>query len=287
MGVPAAFAPPRLPLVGAPLLRNRSRRATFFCYHSVAPEGPRYLTVTAELFERQLAELKRRGIAGGDLVALEAAARGRIPAPTAFLTFDDGFRDNHETVLPLLREYGFPAFVFVLPPLVDEAGPLAWPEVVADQQRFPATMRSVDWQMVGEMKEGGFEVGSHTLTHHHLPDLTGEALREELWESRARVKERLGSCTTLAYPFGEWSPEVAAAAADCGYAFAFSLPHNHGQRGASAQTIPRINVDYRDDESRFARKLSPLGKRLFLSPEVAVVRRLTRKLRGRPAPGTV
>ena len=48
-----------------------------------------------------------------------------------------------------------------------------------------------------------------------------------------------------------------------------------------------INVDYRDEERRFAKKLSPLGKRLFLSPEVAVLRRFTRKLRGRPEPGTV
>jgi peptidoglycan/xylan/chitin deacetylase (PgdA/CDA1 family) len=273
--------------VGVPLLRNRSRRATFLCYHSVAPEGPRYLTVTAELFERQLAELKRQGVRGGDLGALATAASGGELAPTAFLTFDDGFQDNHGTVLPLLREYGFPAFVFVLPPLVDNAAPLAWPEVAADQERFPTTMRSVDWSMLGEMKEGGFEVGSHTLTHPHLPLLHGDALREELWQSRARVKERLGSCETLAYPFGEWSPEVAAAAADCGYAFAFSLPHRSGQRRATPHSIPRINVDYRDEEQRFARKLSPLGKRLFLSPEVAVLRRATRKLRGRPEPGTV
>jgi peptidoglycan/xylan/chitin deacetylase (PgdA/CDA1 family) len=273
--------------VGAPLLRNRSRRATFLCYHSVAPEGPQYLTVTAELFERQLAELKRQGIRGGDLGALESAASGGKLAPTAFLTFDDGFRDNHETVLPLLREYGLSAFVFVVPPLVDSAGPLAWPEVAADEERFPTTMRSIDWEMAGEMKEGGFEVGSHTLTHPHLPQLGSEALREELWESRARVKERLGTCDTLAYPFGEWSPAVATAAAECGYSYAFSLPHHSGQRTATPHSIPRINVDYRDEEQRFARKFSPLGKRLFLSPEVAVVRRLTRRLRGRPAPGTV
>lgn len=273
--------------MGAPLLRNRSRRATFLCYHSVAPEGPTYLTVTAELFERQLAELKREGIRGGDLEALAAAARGDEMPATVFLTFDDGFRDSHDTVLPLLREYGFPAFVFVLPPLVDSAGPLAWPEVAADQQRFPETMRSIDWEMAGEMKEGGFEVGAHTLTHPHLPELGPEALREELSESRARVKARLGSCDTLAYPFGEWSPDVAAAAAECGYSYAFSLPHNHGQRHAGPHSIPRINVDYRDDEQRFARKISPAGKRLFLSPEFALVRRLTRRLRGRPAPGTV
>jgi len=260
--------------VGDRLLRNRSSRASFLCYHSIAAEGPRYLTISADLFERQLACLRRRGIRSGDLRSLAEAADGRLDRQTAFLTFDDGFLDNFETALPLLREYGFGAFVFVLPPLVDSGGPLAWAEVAADHGRYPATMRSVTWSMLEEMREGGFEVGSHTLTHPHLPELEDDPLREELWESRARVKQRLGTCDTLAYPFGEWSDRVAAAAADCGYRYAFSLPTKTGQRRATALSIPRINVDYRDGERRFAAKLSAAGKRTILSPAVAAVRRL-------------
>jgi peptidoglycan/xylan/chitin deacetylase (PgdA/CDA1 family) len=262
--------------VGDRLLRNRSTRATFLCYHSIAAEGPRYLTISADLFERQLACLKRNGIRSGDLRSLSGAGSGRLDGPTAFLTFDDGFRDNFETALPLLREYGFGAFVFVLPPLVDSGGALGWAEVAADLRRYPATMASVTWAMLEEMKEGGFEVGSHTLTHPHLPELDDDALREELWESRARIEERLGSCDTLAYPFGEWSDRVAAAAADCGYRYAFSLPTKTGQRRASAHSIPRINVDYRDRERRFEAKLSAFGKRVILSPAIAAARRRVR-----------
>jgi peptidoglycan/xylan/chitin deacetylase (PgdA/CDA1 family) len=257
-------------------LRNRSRAAAFLCYHSVAAEGPRYLTISADLFERQLALLRRRGARGGDLAALDELAAGRGGDPTAFLTFDDGFRDNHETALPLLREYGFPAFVFVLPPLLADGGAFEWPEMRDDLARFPATLRSVDWAMLEEMKEGGFEVGSHTLSHPHLSELDGERLREELWESRAAIRERLGSCDTLAYPFGEWSEAVAAAAADCGYRYAFTLPTVSGQHGATPLSIPRVNVDYRDDERRFAAKLSPWGRRALLSAAVGALRRRRR-----------
>ena len=271
----------RLSLVGARLLRNRSVGATFLCYHSIAEEGPRYLTVSAELFERQLAELRRRRLGSGNLDSLRSVAGAGRVEPRVFLTFDDGFRNNCDTALPLLREYGFGAFVFVLPPLVDTGAPLQWPEVAEECRRYPATMRSVTWPMLEMMKEGGFEVGSHTLTHPHLPGLGGEALREELWDSRARIKERLGSCDTLAYPFGEWSPEVATAARNCGYQFAFSLPTKTGQRAAGPHAIPRINVDYRDDPVRFRAKLSGLGKEVFLSPEVAMVRRHVRRLRNR------
>jgi peptidoglycan/xylan/chitin deacetylase (PgdA/CDA1 family) len=265
--------------VQARLLRNRSSRATFLCYHSIAPQGPRYLTVSAELFERQLHELRRRGLQGGDRATLIDLLAGRRIRPSVFLTFDDGFQDNYETALPLLRSHGFAAFVFVLPPLVDRGAPFRWPEVAADCGRYGETMRSVTWPMLEEMKEGGFEVGSHGLTHAHLSQLAPETLREELAQSRARIAARLGSCDTLAYPFGEWSPEVAAAARDCGYRFAFSLPTRAGQRHAGPHSIPRINVDYRDEGARFGAKLSPLGKRALLSPAVASTRQAVRRLR--------
>lgn len=264
--------------VGARVLRNRSGRATFLCYHSVALQGPRYLTISPRLFERQLANLRRMDIRCGGLADLAELSTGRGGMErTVFLTFDDGFRDNYETVLPLLRERGARAFVFVLPPLVDTGGVLEWPEVADDARRYKQSMRSVTWPMLEEMKEGGFEVGSHTLTHPHLPELDDDVLREELWESRRRIKERLGSCDVLAYPFGEWSSGVEAAARDCGYSFAFSLPTRTGQRLATPLAIPRINVDYRDAERRFGVKLSPIGKRALLSPFVRSTVRILRR----------
>lgn len=258
-------------------LHNRSRQAIFLCFHSVASEGPRYLTVSAELFERQLATLRRRGLRGGSEADLAALAAGSAIPPTVFLTFDDGFRDNHATVLPLLREYGLRAFCFVLPPLVDAGAPLAWPEVAEDQQRFEATMRSVTWPMVEEMAEGGFTIGSHGLGHRHLSELGPEELRQELSDSRARIRERLGSCDTLAYPFGDWSPAVEAAAVECGYSFAFTLPTKTGQHGTTPLSIPRVNIDYRDHGLRFAAKLSWPGRRLYLSSKVASARKRLRR----------
>jgi peptidoglycan/xylan/chitin deacetylase (PgdA/CDA1 family) len=256
------------------LLRNRDRRALFLCYHSVAPAGPKYLTVSPELFERQLDTLEARGIRGGGLDELERAAAGTLERPTAFLTFDDGFLDNYETVLPLLRERGHRAFVFVLPPLVDVGGPLAWPEMMADLKRFPDSMRSVDWEMLGEMQEGGFEVGSHTLTHPHLSALGPDHLRQELSDARSRIVARFGGCDTLAYPFGDWAPQVAAAAADCGYRFAFTLPTKTGQDEATPLSIPRVNIDYRDEGRRFAAKASTAGRAVYLSTLLGSARRL-------------
>jgi peptidoglycan/xylan/chitin deacetylase (PgdA/CDA1 family) len=265
-------------------LRNRSRRATFLCYHSIAERGPEWLVVSPELFERQLAALRRAGWRTGGLTELAALAEGRKPdRPTAFLTFDDGFLDNYTTAFPLLQAYGATAIVFLLPPSVDVGGPLRWPEVDAEADRHPDVMRSMTWEHVGEMEQAGIGFGSHTLTHPSLPTLDDARLRAELEGARAQMQARLGSCDSLAYPFGHWDARVRAAAQQAGYRLAFTLPPGH-QWGATPLSIPRLSVDHRDDGRRFAAKLHPLGRRLLLSPAKEVLR--TVRDRGRRPDGT-
>jgi peptidoglycan/xylan/chitin deacetylase (PgdA/CDA1 family) len=253
-------------------LANRSRDAAFFCYHSIHDDGPRWLTVAPSLFEQQLATLRREGWRTGAEADLEALARGASTGgPTAFLTFDDGYVDNYTTAFPLLREQDMTAIFFLLPSHLD-GGAFEWPEVAADQRRHPDVMRSLTWAQVEEMAAAGMSFGSHSLTHSHLPQLGDEELRQELLDSRRAIAERLGDCTTLAYPFGHWDGRVAAAAKAAGYSFAFTLPRAH-QGETTPWTIPRISVDFRDEGRRFGIKLRPLARRLYLSRAKAMLRR--------------
>jgi peptidoglycan/xylan/chitin deacetylase (PgdA/CDA1 family) len=257
---------------------NRGRGAVFLGYHSIAAPGPEFLSLPADVFERQLAMLRRHGFSGGGIDGLRAIAAGDGRRRLAFLTFDDGYRDNYTAAFPLLREYGFKALIFILPPKVDARGALDWAEVGPHVERHPDVMRSLDWPMVEEMAAAGIEFGSHGLLHSHMRELGDEELRQELLDSRRAIAARLGSCATLAYPFGEWDARVAGAAADTGYEFAFTLPRGH-QRRAGAHSIARVPVDSRDAQARVAAKLSPLGRRVLLSP-------VKDRLRGvrRPAP---
>lgn len=255
-------------------LGNRGRDAVFFCYHSIAERGAPYLALPPETFERQLAELQRRGYRSGGIEDLRLLARGERPArPTVFLTFDDGFRDNAEVALPLALAYGFRPIVFVLPRHLENGGGFEWPEVAETQVAEPELMRSLTWAQVDEMIGQGAEFGSHTLTHPHLPKLGDGQLAEELGESKALIERRLGACATVAYPFGEWDARVATAARDAGYEFAFSLPQGP-QRHVGPHCIPRINVDRRDDGARFRLKLSGPGRRFLLSEAAERVRGL-------------
>lgn len=254
-------------------LGNRSRHAAFFCYHSVAADGPEYLSIAPEQFERQLGQLQRSGWTTGAEAELERLGGGERPdRPVAFLTFDDGYVDNHDVVLPLLQQYGARAIVFVIPPLVDDGLPLRWPGTEAHCDRFPQVMRSMRWRAVEALAEAGCTIGSHTLTHPRLAGVGDEQLRDELLEARQRISARLGSCTTLAYPYGNWDGRVLAAARDAGYRWAFTVPRD-GQLATDPLAIPRIAVDHRDDERRFALKLRPLARRAALSPRRATLLR--------------
>lgn len=247
-------------------LRGRSRNAVFLSYHSVAEDGPPYLSLTPRTFERQLEILDRRGFRSGGRGDLERLGAGeRLPGRRAFLTFDDGFVDTVTEALPRMAEHGFTGIVFVLPRHLQNGAPLDWPEVAGEAARRTGLMRSLDWPMAEQLVEAGWEIGSHTLTHARLTALSDEALREELLDSRRLIAERLGHCGLLAYPFGAWDPRVAAAAAAAGYDFAFSLPFGQQLR-ATPLSIPRVMVDDRDDSWRFRIKLSRGGRMALLSP---------------------
>jgi peptidoglycan/xylan/chitin deacetylase (PgdA/CDA1 family) len=269
----------RLETTGGPLA-NRSRRTAFLCYHSVHPAGPKYLSVTPEAFEDHLRVLRRGGYRAGTVEDLFTLARGGRPTERlAFLSFDDGFLDTHTYAWPLLRRHGLTGATFLVSGSV-EAPALDWPDITPDAPRYPDVMRPLSWAMVEEMAAHGMEFGSHTRSHAHLTRLSDEELRQELFDSRAAVAERIGRCDTLAYPFGEWDLRVALAAAAAGYAFAFALPPTRSGL-TTALSVPRLSVDHRDGARRFALKLSPVFRALAFTGAVHSLRLL--RIRAREA----
>lgn len=104
-------------------LRRLFRRARggvpVLMFHNVGetPETayiPGHMKVSEGRLEQLLAALRADGygtLTVGQMV--EALDRGECPADRVVLTFDDGYRDNHERLLPLLRRHGATATVFV------------------------------------------------------------------------------------------------------------------------------------------------------------------------------
>lgn len=254
-------------------LRGRLRNCIFLGYHSVTEDGPPYLSLRPQTFARQLDLLRGAGFRSGTAATLRRIAAGeQVSGRHAFLTFDDGFADTVTTALPMMSERALSGMVFILPAHLDRGAPLDWPEVAGEASRRPALMRSMDWAMLEQLIEAGWEVGSHTMSHPSLPSLSDEELAQELLDSRRAIEARLGRCDLLAYPFGAWDERVASAAAASGYSFAFTLPFG-GQATATRMSIPRVTIDDRDTPWRFRAKLTGAGRSALFSPLRPVVRR--------------
>lgn len=101
--------------------RRRNRhRLLIVCYHGVAGPGDpaHWLLMPAAEFDRQLAYLARhyRVLPIDD--ALADLWAGRVDAPTACVTFDDGYLDNLTEALPRLQRAAVPATIYLATGLV-------------------------------------------------------------------------------------------------------------------------------------------------------------------------
>src|SRR3954471_11063474 len=96
-------------------------------YHSVTetpPSSTRRLSVHPDAFARQLALLRAHGCTTSTFGEFAAAVETGRPLPerSVVLTFDDGYADFHDTVMPLLDARGFTATVFLTTGWLADAG---------------------------------------------------------------------------------------------------------------------------------------------------------------------
>lgn len=116
------------------------------------------------------------------------------------LTFDDGYRDFHKQVLPVLVRHGLPALLY-----------LATGLVAGEDTR--ANGRALTWSQIQEAVSTGLvEVGSHTHRHVDLSKCTEAETEIELSRSKELIEDRLGvPCRHFAYPWAVASPPAERA----------------------------------------------------------------------------
>jgi peptidoglycan/xylan/chitin deacetylase (PgdA/CDA1 family) len=77
-------------------------------------------SATADAFREQVRYLRANFEIFGQDELLKAASDGfRLKRAAVAISFDDGYRDNHEIAFPILRELGVPAFFFIPTEYVD------------------------------------------------------------------------------------------------------------------------------------------------------------------------
>ena len=138
----------RLPLDRALQLLGRWHGALVLNHHRIGdhqctPWDPAVFSASAEQLDRELRTLARlTEVIGPD--ELEDALHAG-PGRRVLITFDDGYRDNYELALPLLRAHGLTATFFLASGFLDERRAAWWDEIAwmvrhATRQQQQATI---------------------------------------------------------------------------------------------------------------------------------------------------
>ena len=175
---------------------------------------------------------------------------------TLAITFDDGYEDHLLNVYPILKNYGFPASIFLTVKYINGY----WESEKADGGKIKALSKA----QILEMKNGGLiKFGSHGYSHDNLLSTNEEERVFEIRDSKLFLEDLLGKDVPfISYPFGAYDEEIKKIVREAGYQAGFSV----WNRNADIYSIPRVPLHTHDGLKRFRFKLSPLyysGKSIF------------------------
>jgi len=172
-------------------------------FHSVDESGSVLSIAAFEL--RSLVESIRAS--GHRIVPLRAILREPGVPNRVALTFDDGMASLHENALPVLRDLGAPATVFLT------TGWLGRDNHGATIPKDTPRMAMLDWTQVRALRDAGWSVEAHTVTHPDLRALSDEEIGRELDDCATAIEREVGERPeVLAYPYGHCDARVESRA---------------------------------------------------------------------------
>jgi len=215
-------------------------------YHKVnnRPENP--LSVPISIFDEQMAQLRELDYRVIDLEAVLAHYVDRQPLPprSVLITFDDGYHDNLENAVDVLRRYGYPAVLFVPIGYLDDSYPLPHEEHLARRGLINRTLR---WDELAELERGGIRVESHGISHRPLAALEVDEATREIALSKLRLEERLGRPVHgFAYVKGSeahYRPVHLSLLRQAGYRIAFTSVSGANGPRTDPLRLHRYNVE--------------------------------------------
>ncbi len=164
-----------------------------------------------------------------------------LPDKPVVLTFDDGYRSMYTTVYPMLAERGWPGTFYC----------------VSD---YTASGDFISEDMIREMAAAGMEIGSHTASHVELDSCAGDALNEQLTQSRdilSGMSEK--PVVQLCYPSGHYNPDTQAAAQAAGYHCAVTTEYGFAAPEQGLFALKRIRISLGNTGETLRAIFSTLG----------------------------
>ena len=225
---------------------SEARTLRVLMYHKVNDLTPNPTTVPTEVFAEQMTLL---GGLGYQPVSLDAVrdhylVGASLPPGAVLITFDDGYRDNLENALPVLRAHGYPAVLFVPIGYLYDGRPLPHEELLVTLGVRNATL---GWDELAELEAGGVRIESHGIGHWPLTALDPAEATREIVLSKLRLEERLGrEVEAFAYVKGsraDYRPEHASLVQQAGYKLAFTSVSGANGPRSDRFRLRRYNIE--------------------------------------------
>ena len=220
-------------------------------YHQVVvnPIKSKYqIFVIKNQLDGHLKSLRKRGYESLTFKDIYTGKRVKRPV---ILTFDDGYLNNYEFLLPLLKKYHMKAVIFVL-------GNRNLKTNVWDSLNGEQVFKLMSDKHIRAMHESGLvEIGSHGLNHSHLMNMDDAGLEREISDSKAFIENIIqSSVISFSYPYGEYGDREKKAVDKAGYFFGIGTVNGPLHLIDDLKAIRRIQIFPKDKGFEFWKKTS-------------------------------
>ncbi len=180
------------------------------------------------------------------------------------ITFDDGFRNFYTHAFPILQEFGLSATMFLPTVFINrEASSRTTGNSAPEKRAHTFDGKTfLTWPEVRELRRAGIEMGSHTVNHPRLVDLSWPEIELEIRNSKLEIETELGEpITTFAYPFAfpqSNEPFVRTFKSNlkrAGYDCCVTTEVGRARPGNDPYRLKRLPVNSCDDVRLFRSKL--------------------------------
>jgi len=229
-------------------------------YHSVDETKWKY-GISKKDFEKQLQYLQKNfNVVSAKKIIEYIQGKIELDNKSITLTFDDGYLNTYETVLPLLKKYNLPATIFLTTNL--------------EEKPCLGNLPRPNWEQIKEMQKSGLvEIEVHGHNHKNLKNEVqiDAELENEILKCQKIIAEKIGiQPTLLAYASGHKNEKVIQVIQKQGFQAAFDISEGFVKKGDNLFRIKRIQVD---------RTMNFLLFKLRLTPALEYNRRFVDRLR--------